>query len=103
MSGCCCGQTKRSRRGKRLAEKAPNPFARIDVSMKIASLICSAAAMAVPSPAVAGELFGGLYVHDVDTPLTKSGIEGGADIQFGWRGAKIGRTPLQPYIFGALN
>jgi hypothetical protein len=55
------------------------------------------------APAAAGELFGGLYVHDVDTPLTLSGVEGGADVQLGWRGGRIGRTPLQPYIFGALN
>ena len=55
------------------------------------------------APARAGEVFGGLYVHDVDTPLTKSGFEGGADIQLGYRGGRIGKTPLQPYIFGALN
>jgi lipid A 3-O-deacylase len=55
------------------------------------------------TPARAGELFGGAYVHDVDTPFTKSGVEGGADIQLGWRGGRIGRTPLQPYAFGALN
>jgi lipid A 3-O-deacylase len=55
------------------------------------------------TPAQAGELFGGLYVHDVDTPLTKSGIEGGADVQVGYRGGRIGHTPLQPYFFGALN
>ena len=59
--------------------------------------------MLVATPAQAGEIFGGLYVHDVDTPLTKSGIEGGADIQLGWRGGRIGHTPLQPYVFGALN
>jgi hypothetical protein len=57
----------------------------------------------VATPALAGEIFGGLYVHDVETPLTKSGIEGGADIQLGWRGGRIGHTPLQPYVFGALN
>jgi len=38
-----------------------------------------------------------------DTPLTLSGVEGGADVQLGWRGGRIGKTPLQPYIFGALN
>ncbi len=61
------------------------------------------ASIAAASPAAAGELFGGLYVHDVDTPLTKSGVEGGADVQLGWRGGRIGGTPLQPYIFGAVN
>ena len=61
------------------------------------------AAVTLTAPAHAGEVFGGLYVHDVDTPLTKSGIEQGADVQLGYRGGRIGRTPLQPYILGALN
>ena len=60
-------------------------------------------ALFVATPASAGELFGGLYAHDVDTFLTKSGIEDGADIQLGYRWDKIGRTPLQPYVFGAAN
>jgi hypothetical protein len=60
-------------------------------------------AAAAAAPAHAGEIFGGLYVHDVDTPLTISGVEGGADLQLGWRGGRIGKTPLQPYVFGALN
>lgn len=55
------------------------------------------------APAQAGELFGGLYVHDIDSPLTKSGVEGGLDVQLGWRGGRIARTPLQPYAFAALN
>lgn len=55
------------------------------------------------APARAGELFGGLFVHDIESPLTKSGIEGGVDVQLGWRGGRIGRTPLQPYAFAALN
>jgi lipid A 3-O-deacylase len=58
---------------------------------------------ACPGAAGAAELFGGLYVHDVDTPLSKAGIEGGADIMVGLRGERIGRTPLQPYAFVALN
>lgn len=67
------------------------------------AFILSVSLAAVASPAAAGELFGGVYVHDVDTPLTLSGVEGGADVQLGWRGGKIGHTPLQPYIFGAVN
>lgn len=55
------------------------------------------------TPAQAGELFGGLYLHDIDSPLTKSGIEQGTDIQLGYRWDRIGRTPLQPYLFGAVN
>jgi hypothetical protein len=66
--------------------------------------VCVAlAAVLAASPASAGELFSGLFVHDVKTPLDKSGLEGGMDVQLGFRGGKIGRTPLQPYIFGALN
>ena len=67
---------------------------------------CVAAALiaaAIPSAASAGEVFGGLYVHDVKTPLNLSGHEGGMDVQLGWRGDRIGRTPLQPYAFAALN
>ena len=79
------------------------PPAIIDALMihRIGSLAVLIAAFA--APAHAGEVFGGAYVHDVDTPLTKSGIENGADLQLGYRGGRIGHTPLQPYIFGALN
>jgi lipid A 3-O-deacylase len=55
------------------------------------------------APAEAAELFGGLYIHDVKTPLNLSGVEGGLDAQIGWRGGRIGKTPLQPYVFGSLN
>jgi len=67
--------------------------------------LCTAAAVALApcSTAQAGELFGGLYAHDVKMPTDKSGIEGGADVQFGYRGGRIGHTPLQAYAFGALN
>ena len=58
---------------------------------------------AIPATASADELFGGLYVHDVKTPLDKSGIEGGMDVMLGWRGGKITHTPLQPYVLGAVN
>jgi hypothetical protein len=71
--------------------------------VKRVAVIVVALLAAAPAPAHAGEIFGGLYIHDVDTPLTKSGVEGGADAQLGWRGGRIGATPLQPYIFGALN
>lgn len=66
-------------------------------------VLCAAIAAMLPSTARAAEVFGGVYIHDVDTPLTKSGVEGGADIQLGLRGGRIGRTPLQPYAFAAVN
>jgi hypothetical protein len=71
--------------------------------MKIIGLLICSALTATASPAMAGELFGGIYDHDVKTPLDKSGVEGGADVVLGWRGGRIGHTPLQPYAFGALN
>ena len=64
------------------------------------ALILAAVAM---TPAQAGELFGGVYVHDIDSPFTLSGVEKGFDVQLGYRGARIGRTPLQPYAFAAVN
>jgi len=57
----------------------------------------------VPSGAEAGELFGGLHIHDVKTPLDKSGIEDGVDLSVGYRGGRMFGTFLQPYVFGALN
>ena len=71
--------------------------------MKSAALFCAAFFMLGSAPAHAGEIFGGIYAHDVKLPTDKSGIEQGADIQLGYRGGGIGHTPLQPYIFGALN
>src|SRR5438270_10596459 len=73
--------------------------------MKPAALLCSCvlAVAGFAAPAHAGELFGGLYVHDVKLPTDRSGIEGGADVMLGYRGGKIFGTPLQPYVLGALN
>ena len=70
--------------------------------MKRVALALILAAVAV-TPVQAGELFGGLYIHDVKTPFTLSGDEKGFDVQLGYRGGRIGGTPLQPYAFGALN
>ena len=71
--------------------------------MKCAAFLCPALLLLSGTAAHAGELFGGLYVHDVKTPLTLSGEESGVDGQLGYRGGRIGKTPFQPYIFGALN
>ena len=63
-------------------------------------------ASAFPSAAHAGELFGGLYVHDVKTPLDDSGLESGIDLSLGYRVGTVGHLfhgDLQPYIFGAVN
>ena len=58
---------------------------------------------ALAAPGHAGDLFGGVYVHDVKLPTDKSGLESGVDFQVGYRGGHIMGTPLQPYVFGALN
>ena len=72
--------------------------------MKAYILTGLAIAMATASPAAAGEVFGGLYVHGVDTPLTLGGSpEGGLDIQLGYRGEGVTGLKLEPYIFGAVN
>ena len=65
--------------------------------------VVAATALLVAAPAQAGELFGGIFVHDVKLPTDKAGIEGGMDLQLGYRGGRIARTPIQPYAFGALN
>ncbi len=63
-------------------------------------------AAAIPSAASATELFGGLHVHDVKTPLDDAGLEGGLDVSVGVRGPTIGKLwhgELQPYVFAAVN
>jgi hypothetical protein len=69
--------------------------------------MCAAmTAAAIPSGAQAGEIFGGVHVHDVKTPLDDSGLESGFDVSVGYRGgtiARVWRAALQPYVFGALN
>lgn len=63
-------------------------------------------AIVFPPAANAGEIFTGLHVHDVKTPLDAAGIESGVDFSLGYRGGGIGHllgAELQPYIFGAVN
>ena len=62
-----------------------------------------AAALLAASPAQADEIFGGVYVHDVDTPLTISGVEGGADISSAGAANRSTKLRLQPYVFVAVN
>ncbi|HYG47399.1 MAG TPA: acyloxyacyl hydrolase [Allosphingosinicella sp.] len=59
------------------------------------------------APARGQELFGGIFVHDVDTGLTKSGIEEGVDVELGWRGERIGFLRAvggpSPQVFVSAN
>ncbi len=61
-------------------------------------------ALAIAAPAQAGEVFGGLYLHDVDTFLTKSGEESGVDLQLGYRSDPLmgGKGP-QAYVHVNAN
>jgi lipid A 3-O-deacylase len=61
------------------------------------------AASFAATPAKADEIIGGVYAHDVDTFFTIAGVEDGVDFQLGWRGDRIGKTRLQPYMFAAVN
>jgi hypothetical protein len=70
--------------------------------------MCAAASVALSSsPAMAGEVFGGLYVHGVNTPLTLGGDpESGADVQLGYRANSVGKLlgmKLEPYLLGQVN
>ncbi|MGE5562994.1 MAG: acyloxyacyl hydrolase [Bacillota bacterium] len=71
--------------------------------MKRAAFLSAVLLTFVGAPAHAGEVFGGVYAHDVKLPTDKSGVESGMDLMVGYRGGGIGHTPLQPYVFGALN
>lgn len=70
------------------------------------SVLVLALGTSLAPPAHAAEIFGGVLAHDVDSPLTKGGLEDGADLQLGWRGGRI--RPLgfigapSPYAFASL-
>ena len=64
-------------------------------------------AACLPASASAGDVFGGIYAHGVDTPFTFDTGEGGADVQAGYRFEPIeGLDSLggpQPYVFASVN
>ena len=59
------------------------------------------------TPAHAGEVFGGVYAHAVDTPFTFDTQEGGVDAQIGVRSDPIESLDFlgkpSAYVFGSLN
>src|SRR6476646_5586367 len=74
--------------------------------LKLLVLSFAALGLVFAQPARAGEVFGGVYVHDVKLPTDLSGIESGADLVLGYRVSRIGhlwRAELQPYGFIAVN
>jgi lipid A 3-O-deacylase len=62
--------------------------------------------LAAATPGEASEIFAGIMAHDVDSPLTKGGLEDGADLQLGWRGDRINALAAigapSPYLFGSI-
>lgn len=72
----------------------------------IRTLAIAAAATAgfAASPAVAGELYGGVYKHAVDTPFTLDTQERGVDLQLGYRlDPVLPVARIEPYVFGSVN
>jgi len=63
--------------------------------------------MSSGSGAHAGEIFGGVFAHDVKTGITASGIEDGVDLQLGYRGERFGNSTKSwvpaPYAFVSVN
>ncbi|MBX7528472.1 acyloxyacyl hydrolase [Qipengyuania vesicularis] len=69
-----------------------------------ATLSIVAAAFGLSSPAQAQEIFTGLYVHGVDTPLSLDIGEDGMDVQAGYRFAPIDAVGgMEPYIIASAN
>lgn len=76
--------------------------------MKTLPLLLAAASALLPAaPASAADLFGGLTVHDVDTPLNKGGHENGLDVEAGIRGGRIKALKAigapSPYVFVSVS
>lgn len=75
--------------------------------MYLRPFVPCAALLAMTTPAEAGEIFGGILAHDVETRLTRGGHEDGLDLQLGWRGGRISALRAigapSPYVFGSLS
>ena len=76
--------------------------------MKLLLAVAALGATLAAAPVSAQEVFGGVYVHDVETPLNLSGnVERGTDLQLGWRGARMGFLSAigspSPYVLATVN
>ena len=75
--------------------------------MRRAIIALALATGAVPCSAAAQEVFAGLYLHGIDTPMSLQTNENGANFVFGYRFAPlsslsaIGRPT--PYVIGSIN
>lgn len=70
-------------------------------------MACTSLVLIVASPAAAIDIFAGVAAHAVDTPFTLETGEGGTDLTFGVRGARIEGLSFigspSPYALGAVN
>jgi lipid A 3-O-deacylase len=77
------------------------------MSVRFALSLAAPLVLLAAAPAHAGEVFAGIYAHDVDTPLNLRGLNEGVDVQLGWRGDRIGALRAigspSPYAFAAVN
>ena len=75
--------------------------------LKLAATIAALPLLAGAAPAWAGEVYGGLYAHAVDTPFTFDTGEGGVDFQAGYRFDEIEALSVigspEPYVFASVN
>ncbi|MCT2557581.1 acyloxyacyl hydrolase [Tsuneonella sp. YG55] len=72
--------------------------------IRILTTAAAAALAAVALPAHAGELYGGVYKHAVDTPFTLDSGERGVDLQLGCRlDPVLPLARIEPYVFGSVN
>lgn len=86
--------------------RVPNGYFGVKALKK--SLFAAAALLAsTAAPASAGEIFGGVFAHDVKTGITRSGIEDGVDFQLGYRGERFRGSTNKwvpaPYVFVSVN
>jgi len=81
--------------------RAPAPRAFASRAAALVVLVACAA------PAQAGEIFAGVYAHNVETPLTARGAEDGVDLQLGWRGERIAALRMlgapSPHVYALAN
>jgi hypothetical protein len=80
------------------------------VNGKLSRLTCLAVLAATAlsgAPAAAQDVFAGIYVHGVDTPFTLDTGEGGADIELGFRFARLASLGIvgrpAPYVIVSVN
>lgn len=69
----------------------------------ISAFLAVITALLWAAPAHADEIFGGIYVHDLNSPLSKSDIEDGFDLHLGWRGEPLTKLKIEPHAFVSVN